>query len=81
MFRPGIGLLPALISQYRSLNTKYTKWHNSTFRITTEVVVSAAPLDMQLQDAKKELAEIEAKLVRIRDIPFILQPRGNVEAR
>ncbi|MDD3030508.1 MAG: phage tail length tape measure family protein, partial [Alphaproteobacteria bacterium] len=31
----------------------------STFRITTEVV-SAAPLDMQLQDAKKELAEIEA---------------------
>ncbi len=50
----------------------------STFRITTEVV-SAAPLDMQLQDAKKELAEIEAKLVRIRDIPFILQPRGNVD--
>ncbi|MDX9688999.1 MAG: phage tail tape measure C-terminal domain-containing protein [Alphaproteobacteria bacterium] len=50
----------------------------STFRITTEVV-STAPLDMQLQDAKKELAEIEAKLVRIRDIPFILQPRGNVD--
>jgi len=50
----------------------------STFRITTEVV-SAAPLDMQLQDAKKELAEIEAKLVRIRDIPFILRPRGNVD--
>jgi phage-related minor tail protein len=50
----------------------------STFRITTEVV-SAAPLDTQLQDAKKELAEIEAKLVRIRDIPFILQPRGNVD--
>ncbi len=49
----------------------------STFRTTTEVI-SADPLDRQLSDARKELAEIEKELVRIRDIPAMLQVRGNV---
>ncbi|MDD3182309.1 MAG: phage tail tape measure C-terminal domain-containing protein [Alphaproteobacteria bacterium] len=49
----------------------------STFRTTTEVI-SKAPLDRQLSDARKELAEIEKELVRIRDIPAMLQVRGNV---
>ncbi|MDD3029238.1 MAG: phage tail tape measure C-terminal domain-containing protein [Alphaproteobacteria bacterium] len=49
----------------------------STFRFATEVI-SQDPLDRQLSDARKELAEIEKELVRIRDIPAMFQVRGNV---
>lgn len=50
----------------------------STFRTTIEWV-SDAPLAIQLRDAKNELADVEKELERIKDIPFILQPRGNVD--
>ncbi len=50
----------------------------STFRTTIEWV-SDAPLSIQLRDAKNELDEVEKKLEKIKDIPFILQPRGNVD--
>ncbi len=50
----------------------------STFRTTIEWV-SDAPLAVQLRDAKNELAEVEKELERIKDIPFVLQPRGNVD--
>lgn len=49
-----------------------------TFETTTEWFAKA-PLAKQLQEAQTELAEVEKKLERIKDIPFILQPRGNVD--
>ncbi|MDX9689784.1 MAG: phage tail tape measure C-terminal domain-containing protein [Alphaproteobacteria bacterium] len=50
----------------------------STFRTTIEWV-SPAPLTIQLREAQTELAKTEKELEKIKDIPFILQPRGNVD--